>query len=104
MNILAITYETDEEVVQALLKDRETLGKIFLKLEKLKWNEKMAIGLIAYHQTDKTSAQLIEIKPRYGSEFETPIEEVMNLLADLSPSALAELAADIVQAEFGIEY
>jgi len=44
----------------------------------------MAVGLAAYHKIDKTSAQPIEINPRYG-EFEAPVAEVMNLLADLSP-------------------
>lgn len=102
MNIRITTFETDEEVVRMLLKDRETLGKIFLKLQDLNWNEKMAIGFAAYHQIDKTSAQLIEIKPRYG-EFEAPVEEVVSLLAHLSPLALAELATDIVQNDFDIE-
>lgn len=102
MNSQTIAPDTDEEIVQMLLKDKTTLGKIFLKLQRLNWNEKMAVGLAAYHQLDKTSSQLIEIKPRYG-EFEAPVAEVMNLLADLSPLALAELAADIVQNDFDIE-
>jgi len=102
MNSQTVARDIDEEVVQMLLKDRATLGKILFKLQRLNWNEKMAVGLAAYHKIDKTSAQLIEINPRYG-EFEAPVAEVMNLLADLSPWALAELAADIVQNDFDIE-
>ena len=95
------TYDIDDELVQILVRDRATLGQLFLKLEKFNWSEKMAVGLTAYHSIDKTSAQLIENKPRYG-EFTTPVAEAMELLKALSPSALAELAADILQDDFEI--
>ena len=90
------TDDADDELVQIIMRDRTTLGQLFLKLEHLNWSEKMAVGLTAYHRVDQTSAQLIEIKPRYG-EFSTPVAEAMELLNALSPSALAELAADILQ-------
>jgi len=96
------TYDVDDELVQIIVRDRSTLGQLFLKLEKLNWSEKMAVGLTAYHRIDQTSAQLIEIKPRYG-EFDAPVAEAMELLNALSPSALAELAKDILQDDFEIE-
>ena len=95
-------YDIDDKVVQSLVRDRATLGLLFLKLENFNWSERMAVGLTAYHRIDKTSAQLIEIKPRYG-EFNTPVAAAMELLNTLSPSALAELARDILDNDFGIE-
>lgn len=91
-----------DELVQNLIQDRTTLGKLFLKLEKLDWNEKMAVGLTAYHRIDQTSAQLMEIKPRDG-EFSPAVAEAMELLKVLSPSALAALAGDILQDDFEFE-
>ncbi|TAE15485.1 MAG: hypothetical protein EAZ94_04305 [Oscillatoriales cyanobacterium] len=96
------TYDIDDELVKILVRDRTTLGLLFLTLEKLAWNERMAVGLAAYHSIDQTSAQLIEIKPRHG-EFATPVAEAMELLKALSPSALAELAGDILQDDFELE-
>ena len=96
------TYDAEEELVQLLVRDRTTLGLLFLKLESLNWSEKMAVGLTAYHRIDQTSAQLIEIKPRHG-EFTSPVTEAMELLKALSPSALAEFAGDILQDDFEIE-
>lgn len=96
------TYDVDDELVQIIVRDRTTLGQLFIQLENLNWSEKMAVGLTAYHRIDQTSAQLIEIKPRYG-EFSAPVAEAMELLKALSPLALAELAADIVQNDFDIE-
>ncbi|MCC3405186.1 MAG: hypothetical protein JGK17_06240 [Microcoleus sp. PH2017_10_PVI_O_A] len=95
-------YDANDELIKILVRDRTTLGLLFLKLEKLAWNEKMAVGLAAYHGIDKTSAQLIEIKPRHG-EFAAPVAEAMKLLEALSPSALAELAGDILQDDFELE-
>jgi len=95
------TYDIDDDIVQTLVRDRATLGLLFLKLEKLNWSEKMAVGLTAYHRIDKTSA-LIELKPRHG-EFAAPVAAAMELLNALSPSALAELARDILHDDFGIE-
>lgn len=94
-------YDANDELVRILIRDRATLGSLFLKLEKLAWNEKMAVGLVAYHRIDRTT-QLIEIKPLHG-EFAAPVAEAMELLKALSPSALAELAGDILQDEFEIE-
>jgi hypothetical protein len=96
------TYDANDELVKILVRDRTTLGSLFLKLEKLTWNERMAVGLAAYHRIDKTSTQLIEIKPRHG-EFAAPVTEAMELLQALSPLALAELAGDILQDDFEIE-
>ncbi|MEG4287020.1 hypothetical protein QUB68_28340 [Microcoleus sp. A006_D1] len=96
------TYDADDELVQILVRDRTTLGILFLKLEKLSWSEKMAVGLTAYHRIDQTPAQLIEVKPRYG-EFDAPVAAAMELLNALSPSALATLAGDILQDDFEIE-
>ena len=96
------TYDIDDELVQILVRDRATLGQLFLKLEKFNWSEKMAVGLTAYHSIDKTSAQLTEIKPRYG-EFAAPVAEAMELLKALSPSALAALTTDILTEYLGIE-
>jgi len=62
----------------------------------------MAVGLTAYHRIDQTSAQLIEVKPRHG-EFDAPVASAMELLNALSPSALAELAGDILHDDFEIE-
>ncbi|WP_293335917.1 hypothetical protein [Microcoleus sp. CAWBG58] len=95
------TYGETDELVQILIRDRSTLGLLFLKLEKLAWNEKMAVGLAAYHRIVQTT-QLIEIKPRHG-EFAAPVAEAIELLKALSPPALAELAGDILQDEFEIE-
>lgn len=96
------TYDINDELVQILIRDRSTLGLLFFKLEKLAWNEKMAVGLAAYHSIDRTSAQLIEIKPRHG-DFTAPVAEAMELLKALSPSALAELAGDVLQDDFEFE-
>lgn len=95
------TYDINDELVKILVRDRSTLGLLFLKLEKLAWNEKMAVGLAAYHRIDQTT-QLIEIKPRHG-EFAAPVAEAMELLKALSPPALAELAGDILQDDFELE-
>ncbi len=96
-------YEpASDELVQTLIRDRATLGALFLKLEKLDWNEKMAVGLTAYHRIDQTSAQLMEIKPRDG-EFSPAVAEAMELLKALSPSALAALTGDILQDDFEFE-
>jgi len=86
----------DDEVVRIIVQDRRTLGKLSLKLEKLNWYEKMAVGLTAYHRINQTSTQLIDIKPRYGA-FNAPVAEAMELLKALSSSALAELVAEILQ-------
>ncbi len=95
------TYDKDDDLVQILVRDRTTLGSLFVKAEKLAWNEKLAVGLAAYHRINQTT-QLIDIKPRHG-EFTAPVAEAMELLKALSPSALAELAGDILQDEFEIE-
>ena len=96
------TYDVDDELVQILVRDRATLGLLFLKLEKFNWSEKMAVGLTAYHRIDQTSAQLIEIKPRYG-EFTASVAEAMELSKALAPSALAALAVDILTEYLEIE-
>ena len=92
----------DNEVVRIIIQDRRTLGKLSLKLEKLGWHETMAVGLTAYHRINQTSTQLIKIEPRYGA-FSAPVAEAMELLNALSPSALAELAAEILQDDLETE-
>jgi hypothetical protein len=96
------TYDINDELIKVLVRDRSVLSLLFFKLEKLAWNEKMAVGLTAYHRIVQTSAQLIEVKPRHG-EFAAPVAEAMELLEALSPSALAELAGDILQDNFEFE-
>jgi len=92
----------DDEVVRIIVQDRITLGQLSIKLEELDWSETMAVGLTAYHRINQTSTQLIDIKPRYGA-FNAPVAEAMELLNALSPSALAELAADILQDDLETE-
>ncbi|MCC3499596.1 MAG: hypothetical protein JGK38_23875 [Microcoleus sp. PH2017_15_JOR_U_A] len=38
------TYDIDDELVKILVRDRTTLGLLFLTLEKLAWNERMAVA------------------------------------------------------------
>ncbi len=59
----------------------------------------MAIGLIAYHSIDTTHRQLIKISPAHG-EFDIPIKQALEFVAQLSPQALAELAANILEEDF----
>ncbi|MEK0195647.1 hypothetical protein, partial [Microcoleus anatoxicus] len=82
-------------MAEILRSDREQMMKLCLLIESFNWHEKMALGLIAYHQIDSTHAQLIKLAPAHG-EFSRALKEAIELVKKLSPQALAELAVDIL--------
>lgn len=59
----------------------------------------MAIGQTAYFFIDSTHRQLLKLVPIHG-ELDVPVQQAMQLLEKLSPQALAELAADILEEDF----
>jgi hypothetical protein len=79
--------------------DRSNLLKLALLLEEFNWHEKMAIGLIAYHSIDGTHRNLVKIAPGHG-EYSVPVQQALEFIKRLSPQALAELAADILEEDF----
>ena len=89
----------DSESISIIDSDRNNLLQLSLLLQEFNWHEKMAIGLIAYHQIDATHRLLIKLSPAHG-EFSAPIKQALDFVQKLSPQALAELAEDILQEHF----
>ena len=79
--------------------DRETQAKLSDLMDDFTWHEKMAIGQTAYFFIDSTHRQLLKLVPIHG-ELDVPVQQAMQLLEKLSPQALAELAADILEEDF----
>lgn len=85
----------DEELAAILVRDRVLLLDLRPLIESFTWPEKMAIGLVAYHQIDPTHTQLFKLTPAHG-ELSIPLQKACQLVKKLSPQALVELAGDIV--------
>lgn len=89
----------DQELVAILCLDRVLLLDLDPLIESFTWPERMAIGLVAYHEIDPTHTQLIKLAPAHG-EFSRALKEAIELVKKLSPQALAELAVDILSEDF----
>jgi hypothetical protein len=91
----------EAEIEAILVSDALVLKKLSPLLQEFEWNEKMAVGQVAYSLIDRSPRQLIKLLPQYG-EFDAPVKQAIEFVERLSPQALAELAADILQEDFEI--
>lgn len=89
----------DEELAAILVRDKVLLLDLRPLIESFTWPEKMAIGLVAYHQIDPTHTQLFKLTPAHG-ELSIPLQKACQLVKKLSPQALVELAAGILEEDF----
>lgn len=92
----------EEEMAEILKSDREQLMRLCLLIESFNWQEKMAVGLFAYHQIDPTHTQIFRLIPAHG-ELSVPLKQAIEFVEKLSPQALAELAANILSEDFELQ-
>lgn len=85
-----------EDIQKIAASDREIRAKLDDLLDNFNWHEKMAIGQAAYFFIDTTHHNLLKLTPAHG-ELSKPIQEAMQLVENLSPQSLAELAAEILE-------
>lgn len=89
-----------ENEIEAIVdSDRETLANLSALMEDFDWHQKIAIGQTAYFFIDSSHHQILKLVPIHGKLSE-PVERAMKLVEKLSPQALAELAADILEEDF----
>ena len=75
--------------------DKETLAKLSNFLEKIDWHEKIAVGQTAYFFIDNTHHKILKLTPVQG--LSEPMKHAMQLIENLSPQALAELATELLE-------
>lgn len=89
----------EEEMKRIADSDREIRAKLSDLMDDFNWHEKMAIGQTAYFLIDSSHHKLLKLLPAHD-DFDEPVQQAMELLEKLSPQALAELAADILEEDF----
>lgn len=95
------TPNLTEEMENILIADAEIGRQLNPLLERMSWPEKMAVGLHAYWLTDTSSAQICELQPKHG-EFSEEVTEALDLIRELSPQSLCEIASEILLADWEV--
>lgn len=91
----------DEEMATILVRDRVLLLDLYPLIESFTWSEKMAIGLAAYSSIDTSDGRPFKLTVAQG-EISGSLQQAYELVKQLSPQALAELAAWILEEDFEI--
>lgn len=95
--------DLDGQMQRIMTSDRDLLNQIYSLLPCFNWYEKMAIGLIAYHSIDNSHTNLMRIEPIHGDiSFSVEMKRAIELVKNLSPEALAEVAGDMLLEKFEI--
>lgn len=91
------TLEEEMEAIAA--KDKEIRAELLPFLDQLSWIEKMALGQTAYwFIAISAEHSLLKLIPAYGDgSFSQPLQKAMQLVENLSPQSLAELATEILE-------
>lgn len=89
----------EEEIEAIAAKDKEILAQLSPLMERLDWEEKMAIGQTAYFFIAISAEHsLLKLIPARGNgSFSKPLQQAMELLENLSLQSLAELATEILE-------
>ena len=94
------------EIDCIVMKDKQILEEFWPLLEKLTWNEKMAVGQTAYFFIAIAAEEdsLLKLIPVRGDgSFSKPLQQAMELLEELSIEMLAEVATKILEEDIELE-
>ena len=86
--------EDFDDVVDGIVKQRTAFGKLNLLLDRMTWNQKIAVALIALDKATKNQIVQVLISKK---DFNEQVQEALDLVSELQPETQIEMAIEILE-------